>query len=80
MVVCAVLTSPLRPTDLADLADGLGTLITWTLHNGQGGGGRIGRTEKTTKLSDLVDFGKGKILPCVVFPDKKLCMQTAIVE
>ena len=58
----------------------LGALITWTLHDGKGGGGWIGRTEKAAKLSNLVDFSKRKILPCVFFPDKELCMQTTIVK
>lgn len=80
MVVCAGLTRPLRPTDLPDLADGFCTLITWTLHDGEGRGGGIGRTKKIAKPSNLVDFGKREILPYAVFPDKDLCMQTAIVK
>jgi hypothetical protein len=78
--VCADLTPPLRTTDLEDLVDGLCTLITWTLHDSEGGGGGISRTKKAAKLSDLVDFGKGESLPCVFFPDKELCVQATIVQ
>ena len=74
------LRQPSCTTELADLVNSHRALITWPLHDGKGGGGGIGRTEKAAKLSDLVDFGKRKILPCVFFPDKELCVQTAIVK
>ena len=80
MVTRADLRIRICTTDVENLVDGLFTLITWTLHDGEGGGGGIDRTEKAAKPFDLFDFGRGKIFPYVVFPDKELCMQTAIVK
>ena len=62
------------------LSDGLCTLVTRSFDDLEVGRVGLGRTEKLVKLSDLVDFCKGEILPYVVFPAKEPCMQTAILK
>ncbi len=62
------------------LSDDLCTLITRTFHDLEVCRVGLGRMEKLVKLSDLVDFCKGEIFPCMVFPAKEPCMQTTILK
>src|SRR5207247_391989 len=62
------------------MSDGLCTPITRTFDDLEVGRVGLGRTEKLAKPFDLVDFCKGEILPCVVFPAKEPCMQTTILK
>jgi hypothetical protein len=60
--------------------DDLYTSITWTFDDPEVRRIGFGRTENLAKLSDLVNFFKGEIFPCVVFPAKEPCMQTTIFQ
>ena len=62
------------------LSDGLCTLIARTFDDLEVGRVGLDRTEKLVEPSDLFDFCKGEIFPCVVFPAKEPCMQTTIAD
>jgi hypothetical protein len=60
--------------------DDLCTSITWTFDNLEVSRIGFGTMEKLAKLSDLVNFFKGEIFPCVLLPAKEPCMQTTIFQ